>query len=223
MNWEESKSTTQLKTDFLKSFFDIEQRFFLTGGSALGIFYLDHRLSYDLDFFTQDSINWHLLENAVLNIAKQLNAECRTITASPTFYRYELSRQGESEILDFVLESVPQIDINKNKFGDIIVDTLKEIMLNKICTLVSRCETKDLIDLYFLKNKGYTIDSYFEEAKHKEAGLDPAMISYLLADIEIDEIPEYVHGNFDLVDFKNFIEELRESLAKLSFPEKESS
>jgi len=30
------------------------------------------------------------------------------------------------------------------------VDTLHEILLNKICTLVSRCEVKDLLDLYFL-------------------------------------------------------------------------
>lgn len=39
MNWEESKALTPLKRDFLKAFFDRSQAFFLTGGSALGIFY----------------------------------------------------------------------------------------------------------------------------------------------------------------------------------------
>jgi hypothetical protein len=33
--------------------------FFLTGGSALVIFYLEHRLSYDLDFFLQKT-GWDL-------------------------------------------------------------------------------------------------------------------------------------------------------------------
>ncbi len=63
MNWENSKALTKLKKDFLKEFFSIEKRFFLTGGSALGIFYLDHRFSYDLDFFTcEKNINWKEIE-----------------------------------------------------------------------------------------------------------------------------------------------------------------
>ena len=54
MNWEESKALTALKRDFLIAFFDRSQAFFLTGGSALGVFYLQHRRSYDLDFFTTE-------------------------------------------------------------------------------------------------------------------------------------------------------------------------
>jgi hypothetical protein len=69
MNREESRALTALKKDFLKAFFDRNQAFFLTGGSALGVFYLQHRLSYDLDFFTTDErIEWHLLDNEVRSI-----------------------------------------------------------------------------------------------------------------------------------------------------------
>ncbi len=50
MNWEKSKALTTLKRDFLCAFFARNNSFFLTGGSALGIFYLQHRYSYDLDF-----------------------------------------------------------------------------------------------------------------------------------------------------------------------------
>lgn len=52
MNWVESSACTPLKRDFLRTWFAQERRFFLTGGSALGLFYLDHRYSYDLDLFT---------------------------------------------------------------------------------------------------------------------------------------------------------------------------
>ena len=55
MNWEESKALTPLKRDFLRQFAGRNQAFYLTGGSALGIFYLEHRLSYDLDFFSLDA------------------------------------------------------------------------------------------------------------------------------------------------------------------------
>ena len=51
MTWENSKAITPLKRDFLKAFFSREKRFFPTGGSALGLFYLQHRYSYDLDLF----------------------------------------------------------------------------------------------------------------------------------------------------------------------------
>jgi hypothetical protein len=47
MSWEDSKACTPLKRDFLRAWFALESRYFLTGGSALGLFYLDHRRSYD--------------------------------------------------------------------------------------------------------------------------------------------------------------------------------
>jgi len=51
VNWESSRAGTDLKRSFLKRFFACESPFFLTGGSALGMFYLDHRQSLDLDLF----------------------------------------------------------------------------------------------------------------------------------------------------------------------------
>ena len=73
MNWEESNALTALKKDFLKAFFDRSQDFFLSGGSALGIFYLQHRRSYDLDFFTTDEhTEWHLLDNEVRSISSAI-------------------------------------------------------------------------------------------------------------------------------------------------------
>ena len=87
MNWEESKALTPLKRDFLKAFFDRSQAFFLTGGSALGIFYLQHRLSFDLDFFTTDEhLQWHILDNE------------HTLTLSPTTY-WNRSASRNSSVL----------------------------------------------------------------------------------------------------------------------------
>lgn len=41
-----------LQLDFLRAFFQREDRFFLTGGAALVGFYQGHRQTYDLDLFT---------------------------------------------------------------------------------------------------------------------------------------------------------------------------
>jgi hypothetical protein len=79
MNWEKSKSLTLLKHDFLIAFFKKCQDFFLTGGSALGVFYLDHRFSYDLDLFTGKDIDWHYLERLFITVVEELNAEYKII------------------------------------------------------------------------------------------------------------------------------------------------
>lgn len=220
MNWENSKALTPLKRDFLRRFFEHDQSFFLTGGSALGIFYLDHRLSYDLDFFTTEpgQVNWHRLQNLVLGITLEIGGQCRSITASPEFHRFELTRGSEREILDFVMERVPQVDPRKQQFGTIRVDTLREICANKLGTLIGRCELKDLIDLYFLHQRGLDVVAHLADAQRKEGGLDPAMISYLLAAVRVERIPEYVLQPLSPQDLQAFIGDLQQRFATLAFP-----
>lgn len=47
---------SSLQNEFLKKFFasPVGPKFFLTGGTALSVFYLKHRVSYDLDLFALD-------------------------------------------------------------------------------------------------------------------------------------------------------------------------
>lgn len=218
MSWEDSKALTPLKRDFLHGFFERHREFYLTGGSALGIFYLEHRLSYDLDFFTPEAVNWVVLQNSVRAITKEIGGQIATLSASPGFYRFELVRNDEREVLDFVVETVTQIDPEKESFDRIRVDTLREITVNKVCTLVARCELKDLIDLYFLEKRGFTVADHLEAARTKEAALDPAMVSYLLSEVEIGDAPAYLLEPIDLDDLRAFIERLRTTLANEAFP-----
>ena len=69
------------------------------------MFYLQHRISFDMDFFTTDEeLEWHILDNEIRALSRSISAECTTITASPMFRRCELTRGAEQEILDFVIE-----------------------------------------------------------------------------------------------------------------------
>jgi hypothetical protein len=220
MNWEKSKSLTPLKKDFLNLFFKRCGDFFLTGGSALSIFYLDHRLSYDLDFFTMNPVDWHYINNITIDIAQTMGADITKIVSSDLFCRYELIRNDEKEIIDFIIEKVPQLEATKNKFDNIIVDTINEIGINKICTLVSRSEIKDIIDLYFLSKQGFDIIANVENAQKKDAGIDPAMISFLLSQITIHSISDYDFMIKDVTveEINEFIQDLLSKLSLLSFP-----
>ena len=176
MSWEKSKAITPLKRDFLHAFFSLEKRFFLTGGSALGLFYLEHRFSYDLDLFSTERVDWREIDGVMKLCAREINAKLELLQDSPTFRRYHLKREAHTELIDIVVDISPQVDSEKCWIEGIQVDTLHEIMLNKITTLISRCEIKDLVDLYFLEQEGFLIETYFEEAQQKDGGLDPAMI-----------------------------------------------
>jgi nucleotidyltransferase AbiEii toxin of type IV toxin-antitoxin system len=219
INWEKSKALTPLKKDFLKEFFAIENRFFLTGGSALGIFYFDHRYSYDLDFFTtDDNIDWKFFELNLRSICKKIQAQLEPVTKAPSFQRFQLKRGMEHEILDFVIEWVKQIDSQKNNIGGIQVDTLREIGTNKICTLLGRSEVKDVLDLYFLSKNGFDIVSNIDAAMKKDGGLDPATLSYIVSTVKIKELPDYLIEDVSLDDLNKFITKLKNDLAKIAFP-----
>jgi hypothetical protein len=218
MNWEESKSLTPLKRDFLRLFFNRRNDFFLTGGSALSIFYLDHRFSYDLDFFTVHKVDWHHIDNVTIDIAQVLSAKITKITTSDLFSRYELVRADEKEIIDFVVELVPQIEKTKNTFDTIIVDTANEIGINKICTLVSRSELKDVVDLYFLTKQGFDIINNIAQAQKKDAGVDPAMISFLLSQLKIHALPDYLIRGLTIEELNEFVQDLLNKLSLMAFP-----
>lgn len=52
------KILTPLQEEFIYTFSKspLKNRFFLTGGTALAAFYLEHRYSDDMDFFTEVKI-----------------------------------------------------------------------------------------------------------------------------------------------------------------------
>lgn len=217
-DWETSKACTPLKRDLLRAIFRLHTEFFLTGGSALGIFYLEHRRSYGMDFFSFREIDWHRLSNDLTAICSDIGARLKNLQISPHYARYEIQRDEEKEILDFVHEMTPQINAEKSRFDDIAVDTVDEITVNKWCALLGRTEIKDIIDLYFL-SKTVDIWSLFKRAREKEGGVDPSMLSYTLSQITITETPDYLIADVSADEIEHFIADVRGFLDKMSFPQ----
>ena len=101
MSWEDSKSCTPLKRDFLREWFAQEQRFFPTGGSAVGLFYLDHRRSYDLDLFTTEAVEAKEVQNLILRVSAKIAAHRTGLRLSPDFHRFKLTRADDRVIVDW--------------------------------------------------------------------------------------------------------------------------
>jgi len=168
--------------------------------------------------FTLDSEAFDRVPLYLADAAAKIGASAASLQTAPQFRRYKINRQGKSVIVDFVREVVPQISEAKNTFDGIVVDTVEEIISNKICTVVSRAEIKDYIDLYCLNRAGYPLENYLEFAQRKDAGVSPAMVAYLLSEVKLSKVPEFVIVPITVAELEGFFQALANKLAVGSFP-----
>jgi len=77
---------------------------------------------------------------------------------APAFRRYTLARTEEAVVVDLVHERVHQVVTDKPVLDGIRVDPPEEILANKLTALVGRQEERDLVDVYFLEQKGFKIE-----------------------------------------------------------------
>jgi hypothetical protein len=180
---------TLLQQQVLEAFFRLEKRFFLSGGAALAGFHLAHRRTHDLDLFTTADIIEDG-ERALALAADALGATIEKIQTAPDFRRRIVRRGEEAVVVDLVRDRAPQGPLPKQIFGDIRVDPPQEILANKLCTLLSRSELRDLIDVYALERAGFRVEDALPLAEKKDAGLTPAQLAWVLSQIDLTSLPE---------------------------------
>lgn len=180
------------QVEILKQFFatDFAKPFFLTGGTALSAFYVAHRESKDLDFFSLEPYDSLQMGTVLRDIGEKLHAEIVTKVASDTYNEVYLEHKQEGW--------VQRIDIVKEqpkRFGDVVVvdgirvDSLENIGSNKILTIFGRLEIKDYIDLYAILTKTtHTFDELLALAKQKDMGLNEFYFANIVANAGIEQI-----------------------------------
>ncbi len=176
---------TTLQRDLLLEFFAREQRFFLTGGAALAGFYLGHRETEDLDFFSGPGPDLADAVRAIEMAAEACGAQVSSLRTFPEFRRLLVARKDERCVVDLVIDRAPVVDAAKAVRGSIRVDTLREIAANKLCTVLNRSEAKDLVDLQHLLSEGIDLRQGLADAEWKDAGMNPATLAWILNQITI--------------------------------------
>lgn len=131
---------------------DLNGRFYWTGGTMLSSVYLKHRLSVDLDFFSDEPFNYNDVTGFINNLKKSINA--LRVDEKKIHDRYEFFlRNSENVRLEFVFYNFPKQKLRK-KWQGVFVDSLDDIAANKTMAFFDRNEVKDLFDVYFLIEKG---------------------------------------------------------------------
>lgn len=129
----------------------LAQKFYLSGGTALAEFYLKHRKSEDLDFFTQEELDLDELKKFINLIAKKGRFQKVEFQHGFGLYTFFLTKARKELVnkIDFGQYPFGPIEKLKN-FRGILVESLYDIGVNKAHTIAFRPRLRDFIDLYFI-------------------------------------------------------------------------
>lgn len=205
-----------LQEDILRAFFQHEQRFFLTGGAALSGFLLGHRKTADLDLFTTSNI-LDAGEDALRLAADTLGASIENVHTSPEFRQRLVKRGNDRVMVDLVVERAFQGHPDKLSRGNVRLDPPEEILANKLCTLLSRSEPRDLVDVHALERAGFRIEDALPLAQRKDGGLTPATLAWVLSEIQIGDDAR-IPGGVSVPELRAFIADLITRLTRLAYP-----
>lgn len=156
--------------------------FYLTGGTALSAFYLKHRYSDDLDFFTADPTAVTRTRPVLEEIAQNLDAQISFTRILGSFLEsFFIAEQGEEIKVDFAQESPYRLQPTiLDATYNIHVDNLTDIACNKLSALFDRAESKDFVDVYFICQETMSFEKLEALTRQKHVGMDDYWLAIAL-------------------------------------------
>lgn len=132
---------------------EILSTFYLTGGTALSAFYIEHRLSQDLDLFTDTEEAIPPIEFLVGLVKKLPGAD--DIRFERLFDRriFVITfKDGDTLKVEFTAYPFRSLE-ERTRIGKLVVDSLLNMVTGKLFAMTDRYDPKDFVDLYFFLHK----------------------------------------------------------------------
>ncbi len=180
------------------------RNFYLAGETACAI-HLAHRISLDLDFFSEKEFSSDIIRNELENSFKldnvsmdigTLNLEIDGVKTSFLWYPYPL------------LEKYSEYD-------SINLASLLDIALMKLSAIGSRGSRRDFIDVYYIVKEHYSIYELFQALPQKFGDLNISHILRSLVFFDDAEKEPQIHTDTDWDEIKQyFISETKKLLQK---------
>lgn len=163
----------------------LREHFYLTGGTALSAFYLRHRHSEDLDFFTEQEVG---LES-VLGLLRT--------TPHVVDIQHERKYDRRLFLLHYHDQRTMKVEFTKYPFPPleprlavegIQVDGWRDILANKLMALTDRKDFKDYLDVYFLLREFPTI-SLWDAIQQTQRKFGVTGIDHILKGRFLEDLP----------------------------------
>lgn len=148
-----------------------QERFYLTGGTALAEFYLGHRLSLDLDLFTAEA-------DLILPFSYGLESACRAgglgvqvMRRFSSLAELVVSSETEAVRVDLALDSPYRFDAPVKSRHGVWINDWRDLSVDKLLAYYGRAEPRDAIDLFFIL-QSEPLDPLLALAAQKDPGFD---------------------------------------------------
>lgn len=186
----------------------------LAGGVALSGAYLGHRLSRDVDLFLRDRPSLRRLADALSEAASAVGGSIKMVQDAGTFIRAELQLTAQRIDVDLAVDATPEL-APPQLIDGVEVLSLEDLRASKLTCLLSRSEPRDLVDVLFLERAGFPADADLELALKKDAGMDPAIMGWLLDQFPVAPLPVML-SPLTSQELKVFRDGLSERLRRLA-------
>lgn len=127
----------------------LDGNFYFTGGTALSNFYLSHRYSDDLDFFSENQFDSLGINTIIQKWADGLSVSYDSRVVGNTYIYNLYFSNNYSLKIDFAFYPYKRVK-ESNLMEGIHVDSLEDIATNKFVMLGQRTDIKDFVDLFYL-------------------------------------------------------------------------
>jgi hypothetical protein len=177
-------SLTPLQWRILRVLAALRPDWTLTGGAALGI-HLAHRETRDVDLFFRTLRQLADLPREAEALLADDGLAVARIQTAPAFQRFRVEDGDSSCLVDLVadpVQPVTQPEWAEVGTARIQVDSLHEILVNKLCALLSRSELRDLVDIRAILAAGGDLERAMTDAPKKDGGFSPLVVAWLLRD-----------------------------------------
>lgn len=165
--------------------------FYLSGGTALAGFYLQHRFSDDLDFFSFEEVDPILVEQTANELGAALHARTRyeKLHDRRIFFFETDGKELKIEFSQYPFRQLEPVEIMEG----VRIDSLRDIAANKLAALLDRFDPKDFVDLYFLLQH-MTMETIWQDAQKKfSLSISPLFLGSELSKVKrIEALPRMV-------------------------------
>ena len=186
------------------------KQFYLSGGTALSSWYLHHRESYDLDFFSDKPFDGKKITHWIKQNEEKLEYQSLVVNDDFGFYTFIFRYKDTSRFkVDFNHYTSERITKGM-KWHGLEIDTMYEIAVNKIHTIRTHPRERDYVDLYcILKKTNWSIYKLLTDADRKfDSTIDYLQVAkHFLKATEITEFPKMLVP-FNKKDMYSFYENL---------------
>lgn len=186
--------------------------FYLTGGTALAGYYLHHRDSEDLDFFSETPFDFIQVNSFMDRVVQHLGALSlrheRVHDRRLFFVKLPHDPELKLEFTRFPFQTLNEkIPINGVK-----IDSLRDITANKLFALIERFEPKDFVDLYFLLRERSLEDTRQDMETKFKIKISPMVVgSEFVKVARIETLPK-MHVPLTIPELKSFFVEQAKTL-----------